>query len=103
MWPAKTMLKNMASTRLFWTHLLNRLLLALFRNARNHFSDHWVLEFIDIATNPGRVEQVSIEQGSHQPEDLTGGGFACISQEETTRAMLSISILSRTWTARRES
>ncbi|WP_306350794.1 hypothetical protein [Flavobacterium sp. '19STA2R22 D10 B1'] len=46
-----------------------------FKNARNHFSDHWVLEFIDIATSSSRTERVTIEQGTHQPEDTRGGGF----------------------------
>ncbi|OJX53977.1 MAG: hypothetical protein BGO88_09900 [Flavobacterium sp. 38-13] len=71
----KDYVKKYGKYQAFLDTLTESLIVGAFRNARNHFSDHWVLEFIDIATNPGRVEQVSIEQGSHQPEDLTGGGF----------------------------
>lgn len=46
-----------------------------FIKAKDNFTDRWVNEFIDIATNSKRSETVTIEQGSHQPEDMKGGGF----------------------------
>jgi len=46
-----------------------------FARADNQFSDYWVKEFIAIANNPSSTQTVRIEQGSHQPENLSGGGF----------------------------
>lgn len=71
----KDYVKKYGTYQAFLDTLTESLIVGAFRNARNHFSDHWVLEFIDITVNSNRVEQVSIEQGSHQPEDLKGGGF----------------------------
>lgn len=71
----KEYVKKYGTYQAFLDTITESLIVSAFRNARIHFSNHWVLEFIDIAINPNRVEQVYIEQGSHQPEDLNGGGF----------------------------
>jgi len=51
----KDYVKKYGKYQAFLDTLTESLIVGAFRNARNHFSDHWVLEFIDIATNPGRV------------------------------------------------
>ncbi len=43
--------------------------------ANGHFRDHWCQEFIKIASDPFDRRVVTIEQGTHQPEDARGGGF----------------------------
>ncbi len=47
---------------------------ALF-DASNHFKDDWIQEFIAIAMDPFDSRKVTVEQGTHQTENLNGGGF----------------------------
>ena len=48
---------------------------ALF-DSRNKFVDPWVNKFIDAAMDPfDKKSVVTVEQGSHQAENLSGGGF----------------------------
>ena len=46
-----------------------------FARAEDQFTDTNVLALIRIANNSFNSEKLTIEQGSHQPEDLQGGGF----------------------------
>ncbi|HKQ78597.1 MAG TPA: hypothetical protein VJ810_33170 [Blastocatellia bacterium] len=43
--------------------------------AAGHFQDGLVKQFLDDAQNSDSGTIVTIEQGTHQPEDTTGGGF----------------------------
>lgn len=40
-----------------------------------HFAGQWVRNFLSIATDPYHDDDITIEQGTHQVEDTTGGGF----------------------------
>jgi hypothetical protein len=43
--------------------------------AKGHFNDPWVKEFIDVAMDPFSKKIVTVEQGTHQTEDTVGGGY----------------------------
>jgi hypothetical protein len=48
---------------------------ALF-DAKNKFVDQWVNKFIDSAMDPfDKKNVVTVEQGTHQTENMQGGGF----------------------------
>ena len=47
---------------------------ALF-DARGHYRDRWIQRFLDIANDPFSRQDIMVEQGAHQAEDVRGGGF----------------------------
>lgn len=44
-------------------------------DAKGHFADQWIREFIDIAMDPFSPKVVTVEQGTHQAENMRAGGF----------------------------
>lgn len=44
-------------------------------DARNKYSHQWVKDFIRIANDPFSRENIQLEQGTHQTENLRGGGY----------------------------